>query len=65
MHNCISYPLQGFSPLEVHTIGLVADEHHSAEEEAKISSSSGRMRLLGTLLQEAVVSRMEHWTPGS
>merc|ERR1712179_297513 len=38
-------------PLQGHVINLVEDTCHSNEEEAKVSSSSGRMRLLGTLLR--------------
>jgi len=37
--------------LEVQVIDLVADPQHAADEEEKISSSSARKQLLGTLLK--------------
>nr|XP_040031760.1 bifunctional coenzyme A synthase isoform X2 [Gasterosteus aculeatus aculeatus] len=40
----------GFPPLVLHEIQLLKDAHHSETEEEKISSSSLRSRLLGTLL---------------
>ncbi|XP_063876474.1 bifunctional coenzyme A synthase-like isoform X2 [Scylla paramamosain] len=44
---------KGLPLLEGHVVTLVEDEERqSAEEETKASSSSGRMRLLGTILQE-------------
>ena len=39
--------------LTVQVIELVADLQHSADEEDKVSSSSARKRLLGTLLKPA------------
>ncbi|XP_050684664.1 bifunctional coenzyme A synthase isoform X1 [Leptidea sinapis] len=41
----------GLKELEVFTIGLAKDERKAAEEEAKLSSSNQRMRLLGTFLR--------------
>lgn len=44
---------KGLPLLEGHLVTLVEDEERqSAEEETKVSSSSGRMRLLGTILKE-------------
>lgn len=40
----------GFPPLILHEIQLLKDAHHTETEEEKISSSSLRSRLLGTLL---------------
>lgn len=40
----------GLSPLVLHEIQLLKDVHHTETEEEKISSSSLRSRLLGTLL---------------
>ncbi|XP_053722055.1 bifunctional coenzyme A synthase isoform X1 [Synchiropus splendidus] len=40
----------GLSALELHEIQLLKDVHHTETEEEKISSSSLRSRLLGTLL---------------
>ncbi|XP_022109197.1 bifunctional coenzyme A synthase-like isoform X2 [Acanthaster planci] len=45
---------KGLCVLDIHEIPLVEDIKHAAHEEAKISSSSQRMRLLGTLLKEPV-----------
>lgn len=42
---------QGMKQLEVQVIDLVADPQHAADEEEKISSSSARKQLLGTLLK--------------
>ncbi|XP_061419523.1 bifunctional coenzyme A synthase isoform X1 [Lethenteron reissneri] len=42
---------KGLPLLEVHEIKLIADRHHESHEEMKISSSSLRARLLGTLLK--------------
>ncbi|OWR51712.1 bifunctional coenzyme A synthase like protein [Danaus plexippus plexippus] len=43
----------GLNPLDVYTIGLAEDTNQqSYEEEAKLSSSNQRMRLLGTILRE-------------
>ncbi|PIK62538.1 putative bifunctional coenzyme A synthase-like [Apostichopus japonicus] len=36
--------------LDIHEIQIISDDHHGAHEEDKISSSSQRMRLLGSLL---------------
>jgi len=44
---------QGMHELTVEVIELVADLQHSADEEEKVSSSSARKRLLGTLLKPA------------
>ncbi|XP_038045169.1 bifunctional coenzyme A synthase-like, partial [Patiria miniata] len=38
--------------LDVHEISLVEDINHAAHEEAKISSSTQRLGLLGTLLKQ-------------
>ena len=43
--------LQGLSQLAIEIIELVADELHTADEENKVSSSSLRKRLLGTLIR--------------
>lgn len=43
-------------PLDVYTIGLVEENTLAEAEEAKVSSSNRRMRLLGTLLRPPVVS---------
>ena len=40
---------QGMSQLEMYIIDLVEDQHREPEEEEKISSSSQRKRLLGTV----------------
>ncbi|KAH9499294.1 hypothetical protein Btru_003638 [Bulinus truncatus] len=42
---------RGFSPLNMVTIDLVDDHCHTEDEELKVSSSSYRKRLLGTLLR--------------
>ncbi|XP_077979319.1 bifunctional coenzyme A synthase-like [Glandiceps talaboti] len=42
---------KGLCKLDVHVISLVQDSHHAPHEESKISSSSQRQRLLGTLLK--------------
>jgi hypothetical protein len=39
------------NPLVVKVIELVADEQHDVDEEEKVSSSSLRKRLLGTLIR--------------
>lgn len=41
---------QGLPALVLHEIQLLKDAHHTETEEEKISSSSLRSRLLGTLL---------------
>lgn len=41
---------QGLSPLVLHEIQLLKDAHHTETEEEKISSSSLRSRLLGTVI---------------
>ena len=46
--------LQGLRELDMNVIELVGDVYHSADEEEKISSSSLRKRLLGTLLRPTV-----------
>lgn len=46
---------KGFPPLEVHSIDLVADSRKESDlEEEKISSSSKRLRALGTRLRPPV-----------
>lgn len=47
----------GIPKLDTYVIGLAADAQQSSEEEAKVSSSNKRMRLLGTLLRPPVVSK--------
>ncbi|XP_072041842.1 bifunctional coenzyme A synthase-like [Amphiura filiformis] len=42
---------KGLSQLDVHVIDIVDDTCHASHEETKISSSSQRIRLLGTLLR--------------
>ena len=46
---------QGLSELDIHVIDLVPDNDHAEHEEAKVSSSSTRARLLGRLLREPKV----------
>lgn len=46
----------GLSELSIHEIQLVTDPKHSENEEEKISSSSSRNRLLGTLLNTPAVN---------
>ncbi|CAI9591580.1 unnamed protein product, partial [Staurois parvus] len=46
----------GLEELDVHEIKLVTDPQHSKNEEEKISSSSLRNRLLGTLLKPPAVN---------
>lgn len=57
---------QGLPALVLHEIQLLKDSHHSETEEEKISSSSLRSRLLGTLLSPPVVSciLIEHFNQG-
>ena len=47
---------QGLPGLVLHEIQLLKDAHHTETEEEKISSSSLRSRLLGTLLAPSKVS---------
>ncbi|XP_038045180.1 bifunctional coenzyme A synthase-like [Patiria miniata] len=47
---------KGLCVLDVHEISLVEDINHAAHEEAKISSSTQRIGLLGTLLKQPTVS---------
>ncbi|XP_038044730.1 uncharacterized protein LOC119719373 [Patiria miniata] len=49
LHSCC---IQGLCVLDVHEISLVEDINHAAHEEAKISSSTQRIGLLGTLLKQ-------------
>lgn len=49
---------QGLSALVLYEIQLLKDSHHSETEEEKISSSSLRSRLLGTLLSPPKVSHI-------
>lgn len=44
------------SVLDVWTVKLAHDEHHDVHEEAKISSSNQRIRLLGSRLKEPVIN---------
>lgn len=54
---CVLYLFkQGLSALVLHEIQLLKDSHHSETEEEKISSSSLRSRLLGTLLSPPIVN---------
>lgn len=48
---------QGLPALTLHEIQLLKDAHHTETEEEKISSSSLRSRLLGTLLSPPKVGR--------
>lgn len=45
---------KNLSKLDIHTIELAIDEDHNENEEAKISSSNYRIRLLGTRLRPPV-----------
>lgn len=45
---------RNLSKLDIHVIQLANDEHHNEHEEAKISSSNHRIRLLGTRLKAPV-----------
>ena len=45
---------KGFKPLDIHLIKLVADDCHHEHEEAKISSSNARIRLLGQALKPSL-----------
>ncbi|XP_038045160.1 uncharacterized protein LOC119719735 [Patiria miniata] len=53
LHSCC---IQGLCVLDIHEISLVEDINHAAHEEAKISSSTQRIGLLGTLLKQTMVS---------
>lgn len=50
--------LQNLSELALHKISLAVDPQHARNEEEKISSSSLRYRLLGTLLYVPQVSNI-------
>lgn len=50
MFCCLCILNQGLPALVLHEIQLLKDAHHTETEEEKISSSSLRSRLLGTLL---------------
>lgn len=52
----------GLQELDMHVIDLAHDDQHSSEEEAKLSSSNQRMRLLGTILRPPKVTTL---LPGS
>ena len=52
--------LQGLRELDVDVIELVEDIHHSVDEEEKISSSSFRKRLLGTLIHSPVRRNLKY-----
>lgn len=52
---------QGLPPLVLHEIQLLKDAHRNEIEEEKISSSSLRSRLLGTLLNPPKVSFKLFW----
>ncbi|XP_064648373.1 bifunctional coenzyme A synthase-like isoform X2 [Lineus longissimus] len=54
---------KGWNMLELNVIDLVEDVDHSPEEETKISSSSGRKRLLGTLLKTPVFDPPSRTSP--
>lgn len=41
-------------PLDIHIVKLIEDTNHQENEEAKISSSNNRIRLLGTRLKQPV-----------
>lgn len=61
---------QGYSALDVYVIDLVQDQCHGQFEEAKISSSSLRKRLLGTLINPVKVfaklfKKYTEWLPNS
>lgn len=61
---------QGYSALDVYVIDLVQDQCHGQFEEAKISSSSLRKRLLGTLINPVKVfaklfKKWTEWLPNS
>lgn len=45
------FSFQNMTELSVHSIDIVPDQNHAKHEEAKVSSSSTRARLLGKLLQ--------------
>lgn len=45
---------KGLSKLDIHMVELAIDEDHNEHEEAKISSSNHRIRLLGTRLKSPV-----------
>ncbi|XP_018392343.1 PREDICTED: bifunctional coenzyme A synthase [Cyphomyrmex costatus] len=49
---------KNLNKLDIHVVELAADEDHKEHEEAKISSSNHRMRLLGTLLQDPRKSKV-------
>lgn len=53
---CRVFLHQGLPALVLHEIQLLKDAHHTETEEEKISSSSLRSRLLGTLLIPPKVS---------
>lgn len=52
------YDIQGLAELVLYEISLIKDAHHADIEEEKISSSSLRTRLLGTLLVPPTVMHM-------
>lgn len=47
---CFRFGVQGLPELVLYEVPLIKDAHHADIEEEKISSSSLRTRLLGTLL---------------
>ncbi|XP_011645204.1 bifunctional coenzyme A synthase [Pogonomyrmex barbatus] len=49
---------KNLNKLDIHTVELAIDEGHNEHEEAKISSSNHRMRLLGTRIQPPRENRM-------
>ena len=56
VHVCqILSVFQGFSQLDIYCIDLVEDLCHGQYEESKVSSSSLRKRLLGTLIHPVKV----------
>jgi len=48
---------KNLNKLDIHTVELAIDEDHNEYEEAKISSSNHRIRLLGTRLKPPVSFR--------
>lgn len=53
----VTVAVQGLAELVLYEIPLIKDAHHTDIEEEKISSSSLRTRLLGTLLVPLAVRR--------
>lgn len=53
---CFRFGVQGLPELVLYEVPLIKDAHHADIEEEKISSSSLRTRLLGTLLVPPTVT---------